>query len=666
MVCSPACAPEDQTEFPPELSFQLNLKTAGNPSETIELTPQEYWERFLLTGGKALPVEISVRITEQAETLKILSVSILALEDVNLNLKGVLRVEGTAYEEAFFYLPGFWYRKNLRSPDGAPSMRSGRAWNVREDRLSVPMAGVYNNQTGRGVTVVRTDSIAKDALMPYKKGEIILHERTDVGSAGFDADGEEVMLTFGYPYSETPKTYIRKLTPDLATMAFQHMEAGEERVLNWEIRYSEPGNYSDFIRETWNYSYDLFSPEEVEEQRSDDEIKHVLTQFFVQSYTDAYELKGFSGVHLDIGACEKRGILETGFVGRVLLNAFNALEYGYETGDVVMSNMANQIFESYQNYGFTKGGFIREVVDFPGNYETDVYSIRRQSEGLYAILHYLNLEKTRKGEHPGMTDRARILLDNLVSLQENNIFPRKFNEQKQVIDSAGGSTSTAIIPLLMGWKYFDDPKYLESAKNAAVYVENEIINKGDYFSSTLDANCEDKEASIYASSAMYYLGLVSEGEERAHYFRLAEKAAYFALSWYYLYDVPFAPGQLLGDLDFKTRGWGNVSVENNHVDVYIFDFAEVLKRLSEISGNERLREMAGVIRSSMREQLLPVEGRMCGIGKVGYYPEVVQHTNWDYGQYGKGYYNDIFAPGWVVASLWELLSEGRLHDFFIQ
>ena len=27
--------------------------------------------------------------------------------------------------------------------------------------------------------------------------------------------------------------------------------------------------------------------------------------------------------------------------------------------------------------------------------------------------------------------------------------------------------------------------------------------------------------------------------------------------------------------------------------------------------------------------------------KVGYYPEVIQHTNWDYGRNGKGYYNYI-------------------------
>lgn len=41
----------------------------------------------------------------------------------------------------------------------------------------------------------------------------------------------------------------------------------------------------------------------------------------------------------------------------------------------------------------------------------------------------------------------------------------------------------------------------------------------------------------------------------------------------------------------------------------------------------------------------------------------MQHTNWDYGRNGKGFYNDIFAPGWTVASLWELFSPGRTERF---
>jgi hypothetical protein len=54
---------------------------------------------------------------------------------------------------------------------------------------------------------------------------------------------------------------------------------------------------------------------------------------------------------------------------------------------------------------------------------------------------------------------------------------------------------------------------------------------------------------------------------------------------------------------------------------------------------------------------------MAGIAKVGYYPEVVQHTDWDYGHFGKGFYNNLFAPGWTVSSIWELLTDNRAPDF---
>ena len=214
----------------------------------------------------------------------------------------------------------------------------------------------------------------------------------------------------------------------------------------------------------------------------------------------------------------------------------------------------------------------------------------------------------------------------------------------------------------MGYKYFQDERYLRAAKGTANYLENEIISKADYFSSTLDANCEDKEASLYAATATYYLALVSQGEEAKRYKALSSKAAYFAISWYYLYDVPFAQGQMLGDLGFKTRGWGNVSVENNHVDVFIFEFADVLRWLEQEADEKRFGDVADLITSSMG-QLLPIEGNLCGIAKKGFYPEVVQHTHWDYGRNGKGYYNDIFAPGWVVASLWELYTPERAEKF---
>ena len=92
-------------------------------------------------------------------------------------------------------------------------------------------------------------------------------------------------------------------------------------------------------------------------------------------------------------------------------------------------------------------------------------------------------------------------------------FPRKFKDDFSIVDKSGGSTPSATLPLVMGYKYFKDKRYLASAKHTVEYLEKELISKSDYFSSTLDANCEDKEASLYASTAAYYLALATKGAE---------------------------------------------------------------------------------------------------------------------------------------------------------
>ena len=117
----------------------------------------------------------------------------------------------------------------------------------------------------------------------------------------------------------------------------------------------------------------------------------------------------------------------------------------------------------------------------------------------------------------------------------------------EVKDPSGGSSSSAILPLTMGYRYFGDKSLLKAAERTAEYLETGLISEADYFSSTLDANCEDKEASLYAATAMYYMALVEkDGKKAARYSELCRDAAYFALSWYYLWDVPFAQGQMLG------------------------------------------------------------------------------------------------------------------------
>lgn len=639
--------------------YKLTMKTPGNPSVTYDLKESN----GQLTAGQSLPLAISRNVTENGASQRI-EITIKANELAYYSLEEIYKLGSFGHDDCLFYMPGFWYRRNLRSPKEAPSWYVSDSWQVREDRLSTPLTGIYNEKTHEYYTVLRIDKFDNESEPCHTSGEVILSGKTSLGYTGFRNVSGKSALVFGFPYSEAPKTYIRKLTLDPSVQAFEKLDKGETRKLVWEITKGTAPDYSAFVANVWNYSYDTYKPAAFQNAMSAAEAKNVLSNFFKESYMDKYDLKYYSGVHMRTDDCESTGSVEVGFVGRVLLNAFNALEYGETMNRPDLVQNAKNVFDSYLKYGFTPNGFFREFVDYSHNDETKVYSIRRQSEGAFAILNYLEYERRKGISHKEWDSKMVHLLDNLLKLQEENgSFPRKFDDNFAIIDETGGSTPSATLPLTMAYKYFKNKKYLESARRTAVYLEKELISKADYFSSTLDANCEDKEASLYASTAMYYLAMVSKGKEKEHYIDLSQKAAYFSLSWYYMWDVPFAQGQMLGDVGFKSRGWGNVSVENNHIDVFIFEFATVLDWLSKERKEPRFAQFSAVIKSSML-QLMPVKGHMFNIGKVGYYPEVVQHTNWDYGKNGKGFYNDIFAPGWTVASLWQMLSPDRVEKYF--
>ena len=650
---------------PEDISASISLKVPGNDAKQYPLALQKMQDgMYSCRASEALPLDIIRQVVDKDGKQRI-TVTLKALENVYFNYGEQIKT-GYKHSDCQFYMPGFWYRRNLRSPKEAPSFHTSDSWLVREDRLSTPLTAAFNPASGTSMSVIRIDKFDKEALTTHKEGEVILSGETSIGYTGFcNVDGVTV-LAYGFPYKEAPKTYIRKLTLAPAVEAFQLLRKGDSISMTWEVSERNAADFSECVQRTWEYCYDTNRPKPVDTPYTVDRMKEVMSNFFVESYVSNTPTHYYSGVELETATCANTDVAEVGFVERTLLNAFNALEYGKQQNRQDLVDNANHIFDTYLQNGFSPAGFFNEVVHYNRGFKETRHSIRRQSEGVYAILNYLNYEKQQKRKHPEWEKRIKGMLDSFLKLQnEDGSFPRKFKDDFSIVDASGGSTPSATLPLVMASKYFKDKRYLASAKHTVDYLEKELISKADYFSSTLDANCEDKEASLYAATAAYYLALVTKGEERAHYAGLAKKAAYFALSWYYTWDVPFAEGQMLGDIGLKTRGWGNVSVENNHIDVFIFEFADVLHWLSKEYNEPRFSDFAEVISTSMR-QLLPYEGHMCGIAKVGYYPEVVQHTNWDYGRNGKGYYNNIFAPGWTVASLWELFTPGRAEQFLLK
>ncbi|MER8307446.1 hypothetical protein ABS202_19350, partial [Acinetobacter baumannii] len=78
--------------------------------------------------------------------------------------------------------------------------------------------------------------------------------------------------------------------------AYQFLKKGETLTLTWEIHETTADDFSDCVKQAWEYSYDLYKPTPVETPYTDEIIKEVLSNFFVESYVDDTPTKYYSGV----------------------------------------------------------------------------------------------------------------------------------------------------------------------------------------------------------------------------------------------------------------------------------------------------------------------------------------------------------------------------------
>ena len=213
MICTITIDAKTVNDIYKRISAQVSLKVPGNQSRNYSLAFQGAVDDkgiYLLESEEKIPLIITERI-ERDNVKCVMVVSITALEDVYFNYQQQLKT-GFRHNDCMFYLPGFWYSRNLRSPKGAPSFHISESWLVREDRLSSPLTGIFNQKDGRYMTVARKDDFQWDALATHQTGEIILSGKTSLGFTGFESHDGTSTLSFGFPYREAPKTYIRKLS----------------------------------------------------------------------------------------------------------------------------------------------------------------------------------------------------------------------------------------------------------------------------------------------------------------------------------------------------------------------------------------------------------------------------------------------------------------------
>ncbi len=199
-----------------DLRHSISLVSPGNKAVKVNMSVRD----GRMVADKNLPVEISYKTADSGED-KLITLEFQGKDPVTYFHYDAELETGYLTDDAEFYLPGFWYHKNMRSPAEAPSFKTSRNWNFREDRLSSPLTAVFDAKSGNGLSVLRlNEEEGSEALTTAMEGDVVLSGKSSLGYLGFNNDGNLVRLTFGYPYEETPRRYIRKLTLAPSVRAF--------------------------------------------------------------------------------------------------------------------------------------------------------------------------------------------------------------------------------------------------------------------------------------------------------------------------------------------------------------------------------------------------------------------------------------------------------------
>ena len=174
------------------VSALISLKVPGNDAIHYPLALHEMSNGgfdYQLISDTDIPVTLFQNI-ENISGNKRITLFIFASEDIYFNYGELLKTDAR-HDDCLFYMPGFWYRKNLRSPKDAPSFHTSDSWIVREDRLSTPLTSIFDKTNSKQYSVIRIDSFKYDAFTSHKEGEVILSGRTSIGYTGFEnVDGK--------------------------------------------------------------------------------------------------------------------------------------------------------------------------------------------------------------------------------------------------------------------------------------------------------------------------------------------------------------------------------------------------------------------------------------------------------------------------------------------
>ncbi|WP_309104237.1 hypothetical protein [Microbacterium sp.] len=450
-------------------------------------------------------------------------------------------------------------------------------WQFRSDRAATPVVFVWPGEGAPGVAL----SVAPTTSLGL----------TGIGFSG--AGGAHAVLKATFPSREFPVTYYGDATPRPADILTHRFEPGEVAELDVRVHAlsADRHDYAPVLRALHAESaqnaplrpwVDIptaadLSAEGLHRWHYDPDPGVLL-----ETVGFDREVFGRDGRSVD------RQAMHVGWVSGIPW-AYAMLRHATRTGDTAMLSAAADVIDfctsSLSPSGTFWGVWYRE-----GGW-TQSWTTRHR--GLHGrTLGEATQFLVRAIALTARDDWRRAAISNLEVVvgrqrDDGNLGSIHHAETGEVL-SWEGSAGLAWVGALAEAADWDD-RYLPAAVRAGDWYARFVLDEnlhGAPEDVDLAGTSEDGYVAVMAYLALHR----ATGEPR--WLDLARRAADFALTFRYTYDVDFAATSMLGIYDFGTRGADQASPSNQHLHAYGLIMTREMLELSEATADPHYRERA--------------------------------------------------------------------------
>jgi len=538
-------------------------------------------------------------------------------------------------------VPSVMYDGNKRGTGKYPRGGPETGWAFREDRIPIPACSILHNR--EGYQAVFAEPVEDDAFIAGVKTRKL--EPVSESDA-------RMVLEMSIPYIEQPKTYTEKgliggglTVPTASYLKIKSKDIPYHFTRSFYIVFGKGLHTSNAVyKKVFEQAWSMFGKIPNWEIDWDKTVALRLNhlQFLIHPDIkhDVYGIKMGKGNGL---LQPYYNFTEGSFLARSLDAAAVFAECYEETGKEKYLYHAERI-GSFFLKGKRDNGVHYDMYHLKKHIWGGYLGVGEQNEYRFHVnarangetmSGYLALYKTLKQmgyEHPEYLElaeeTAEFYLENQITGEKDGSFGRWWSADGKSIDAEGtaGAHIVSFLAELCRIKGMDTR--LEVALQRAGSYYSETAKKGDFFGATLDADCTDKEAGVALVTA--FLDLYELFEDK-QYLSIAEETAWFLVTWMWTYDIPFPKKSFAAEQRVKTTGLTSVSVAHHHLDFYGTAIGYEFLRLWKYTENTHYLEWGKAMILSCT-QLISKPENLLGRSKsfIGWQPEQLNHTNWDY------------------------------------